>query len=1006
MNDDPDDAPGPGASRRAGGGADWMEWFDEHFGASAAPPPARAPAAPAPVPVPPAPVPPAPPPVGHDDGDGEHGPIDEGWDFLDEVTGEVPVITPRPLPGLPARVARRVVRRPADWIRRPWPTERIVQLALTACTLVVTTWVMFRVVHLNPFEWAGVGGSDLVFDPTTPAGGDLGAHVWAPAYLRDHLLPHWQLNGWSMDWYEGLPVYRFYMVVPALMVVALDTFLAYGVALKVVAVSGMVTLPWCCWAFGRLARFRYPMPELFAFAGLCFVLNESYYLLGGNVRSTMAGEFSFSIAVSFMMLGLGLLCRGLDRARDGAWNRDTRRVLVWAAVVLALAGLSHGIVLIYTVVAAVIIVLCRCGADLWRVISAAALEPGHDRRPIYALVISPVAVGVAVLAAQLWRPAYGIAAALTVAALVLAVVVGVRLGRDERRTVLANRVMVGATIGALTVLLSAFWVGPFLLNHQYMTDMKYQAEPSNMYRDFWAMIFDQKLPLDLLINFLAGVGLYFSVVRRHVYGVAIGITMFVAIALVYLTRDSLPVLGLLWNPRVLPFVYLTRYLLMMIGAAELCGLVVRVARNRPARSHDGWVTTSATLVAAGLVVLVILGWAYQELPGAERVTVDGEAAYRWGPFTSPGGQSKDALGDAWTRYNFDGYERRTPYAEYYDLVQAMAGLGETNGCGRALWERDQRDSVGNERYGSSMALMLLPFWTDGCIASSEGLYFEASGTTPYHFLAAAAVSENAGSPVRQTRNVLNDGAVGVRHMRDLGIRYLMVTRPAAIEQAEEQPDDLVLVATSGPWNIYEVQYGGVPSEIVEPLTEQPVVVNARSGDPRECWLEVGESWFQQPDEWAARPADDGPADWQRIDVRIDETRQIPKGQGTDGCGDPQYDPGRKVNIVVPDTTIEPVALDPITVGNVVIGQQSVSFDVSQVGVPVLVKVSYFPNWQASGADGPYRVAPNFMVVVPTSTHVSLTYGRTTVDYAFDATTLVGIVAAFGLRFGRLPRRKH
>ena len=46
---------------------------------------------------------------------------------------------------------------------------------------------------------------------------------------------------------------------------------------------------------------------------------------------------------------------------------------------------------------------------------------------------------------------------------------------------------------------------------------------------------------------------------------------------------------------------------------------------------------------------------------------------------------------------------------------------------------------------------------------------------------------------------------------------------------------------------------------------------------------------------------------------------------------------------------------------------------------MLVKMSYFPNWQVAGADGPYRVAPNFMVVVPTDTHVELTYGRTGVE---------------------------
>ena len=36
-------------------------------------------------------------------------------------------------------------------------------------------------VHLN-----------LVFENNTPTGGDMGAHVMAPAYLRDNLLPHFQ----------------------------------------------------------------------------------------------------------------------------------------------------------------------------------------------------------------------------------------------------------------------------------------------------------------------------------------------------------------------------------------------------------------------------------------------------------------------------------------------------------------------------------------------------------------------------------------------------------------------------------------------------------------------------------------------------------------------------------------------------------------------------------------------------------------------------------------------
>ena len=57
---------------------------------------------------------------------------------------------------------------------------------------------------------------------------------------------------------------------------------------------------------------------------------------------------------------------------------------------------------------------------------------------------------------------------------------------------------------------------------------------------------------------------------------------------------------------------------------------------------------------------------------------------------------------------------------------------------------------------------------------------------------------------------------------------------------------------------------------------------------------------------------------------------------------------------------------------------------------MLVKVSYFPNWTAEGADGPYRVAPNLMVVVPTANEVSLSFERSRSDLVFYVLTLLGI----------------
>ena len=79
-----------------------------------------------------------------------------------------------------------------------------------------------------------------------------------------------------------------------------------------------------------------------------------------------------------------------------------------------------------------------------------------------------------------------------------------------------------------------------------------------------------------------------------------------------------------------------------------------------------------------------------------------------------------------------------------------------------------------------------------------------------------------------------------------------------------------------------------------------------------------------------------------------------------------------------------------------------SFHVSKIGTPVLVKVSYFPNWQATGATGPYRVTPNLMVVVPTAHNVVLHYGASPADRVGQVLTVVGVVGLVALACGPAP----
>ncbi|MEK7424096.1 MAG: 6-pyruvoyl-tetrahydropterin synthase-related protein [Actinomycetota bacterium] len=776
-----------------------------------------------------------------------------------------------------SRVLERIVRRPRRWLEAPWPAERIVRWVITVLLVGGSTLAAVQVVHPS-----------LVFSNNTPTGGDMGAHVMGPAFLRDHLLSNFQLSGWSNYWYAGFPMYRFYMVVPALMIVALNVVLPYGIAFKIVVVAGIVTLPLSCWAFGRLARFRYPMPELFALGGMLFLFDESFSIYGGNVKSTMAGEFSFSIALSLAMLGLGLFARGLE----------TGKYRNWAAVVLALACLSHGIVLIFVVVGALLMWL------VWM-----------DR----------------------------------------------------------TRFLYGLTTGLTAFLLAAFWVVPFLFDHAYMTDMKYGFRPQGSGDSFWDMFFPLTNFFDVFITAFAVVGFLASIARRHLNGAWLGITALAFVAGVYLTRDSLPVIGLLWNPRLLPFLYLLRYLLMMVGLVEAAHIVVQaVTGSRPVGAVGSFRLGTGVAAVVGIAVLAIELMFFQVMPGASYRTHNAERVYQWGPISLTGpGTKQDALSDAWSRYNFTGYEDKNAYGEYRSLVTTMADLGDdpANGCGRAMWENNEK----NGQYGTTMALMLLPHWTDGCIASMEGLFFEASGTTPYHFVTAAAMSETSSNPVRQLRYDNNDAAKGVPYLQSLGVKYVMVFTEAAKEQADLQPE-LKLERQVGPWNVYVV----ADTRLVVPLTVQPVVVNPRSGDPRERNLELGMSWFQHRDEWAAIPADDGPAAWQRIDVAPDVGRR-------------QDD---RIDIVQPTNPIDVVDLPEVTVSGVALGEQDLRFHVDQVGVPVLVRISYFPNWQASGAEGPYRIAPNLMVVIPTAKDVHLTYQRSGLDIAAYVLTLIGIASLF------------
>ena len=189
---------------------------------------------------------------------------------------------------------------------------------LTIATFAGIYLILINVLHV-----------DLIFSRTTAAGGDMGSHHYVAEFLREKLLPRGQVTGWAPGWFAGIPMLEFYFPLPYTLIALASPLLGEQVAFKLVTSLGLFALPLTCWGAFRVLRLREPAPLLAAVAAMPFLFITSYTIYGGNIASTMAGEFSFSISFALLPLAFAVLYRTVEEGRD--WRPAA---LLVAAVVL------------------------------------------------------------------------------------------------------------------------------------------------------------------------------------------------------------------------------------------------------------------------------------------------------------------------------------------------------------------------------------------------------------------------------------------------------------------------------------------------------------------------------------------------------------------------------------------------------------------------------------------------------------------------------------------------
>ncbi|HWD50825.1 MAG TPA: hypothetical protein VG412_00385 [Acidimicrobiales bacterium] len=777
------------------------------------------------------------------------------------------------------RVIRRVVR-PSTW--PAWAS-----VAAILGTTVVALW------QLHP---------SLLLASTTTAGGDTGAHVALAKYLESSLLNHGQLTGWDPGWYDGFPLYTFYFPLPGLLTVVFNGVASYDVAFKLVTVLGTLTLPVAAWAFGKLAGLRDPGPACLAAATLPFLFEPSFSIYGGNILSTLAGEFSFSLALSLALVFLGLVAAGLRTGRHRSL----------AAILLAATVLCHVIPAIFAVI----------GVGVWLILDA-------DLRRSFGGGLRGI------VARRRW----------------------------------SRRLWWSLVVGVIGLGLAAWWLVPFVFQGAYSTNMGWLNIDG-----FPHLLFPAS---SRWVQVAALVGLVATVIRRNRVGMFLAVMGGISAGVVCLDPQ-----GKLYNVRFLPFWFLCLYLLGGIGVSETVSAGARWLRRR---RLEQWVAQLGRRVGPGGGGIIRDGRARRLRRPTPGTAAAGAIA---GPIIALVGVYLAVLPplvlpasalthvgvtvganqpSAWADWNYSGYERKPDYPEYKAVIDMMASVGAKQGCGRTMWEYDPSLN----RFGTTESLMLLPYWTNNCIDSMEGLLFESSTTTPYHFINQSELSVTPSDAMVGLPYGGLNVALGIQHLQQLGVRYFLASS-ATTEKAAAADPSLTEVASSGPWhNIYNGEvldttwkvYRIAGSQLVQPLTNRPVVWQG-VGAAQTSWLNPAVAWYDNPAGWDVVPSAGGPSNWERV--------------------------------AVGDTSPPKVAEPPTSVTHVTQTDSSISFHVDRVGTPVEVKVSYFPNWQATGAQGPWRVAPNLMVVVPTSHDVTLHYGTTGVDLAGWLATAAAALAALVL----------
>ena len=304
----------------------------------------------------------------------------------------------------------------------------------------------------------------------------------------------------------------------------------------------------------------------------------------------------------------------------------------------------------------------------------------------------------------------------------------------------------------------------------------------------------------------------------------------------------------------------------------------------------------------------------------------------------------------WIAYNFAGFEEKSFWREFREVNRYLRGSVADP---RVVYEHSAR----HEGAGTVRAFELLPLFSGR--STLEGLYMQSSITSPFVYYIQSEISQQGSHPLMFYNYPRFDLKRAVKHLTLFNVSQFITITDETQRQAIHDPS-FELEKELFPYKIFKIKEN--ENRYVSPLKYKPLFIGKKG------WKRHFFDWFR----WHDNPV---------FLISADQDR-IPSSY--------QLSPFPLLHLnQLPAEPLE----DHVTIKERVTNQDII-IDTNKPGHPLLIKVSYHPNWHVQGAERIYLASPSFMIVFPTHHEVRLHYGPGLWNYAGWAASLMGLVLLF------------